>query len=771
MKNFIFLLYSMFFLMVMSGCIYESTPEPCALTISPGETIYFNVKTRPVNEKVRWYLDDVEVQEGGKEFIWTHDEEDKKVEHIIQARIKYLPSIFDTVKNQKKWVISIARLQPELEEISLKGIGRFSATLNEVGLVQKCSPEATIEAFLGVAGTMVVEGSAVKNYIKGPVGASNEEVRFDSLEENTNYLICVVAKNTEGYSVKTIEFDLSQRVDVNPDDYLAMTEEELGHLIWYNRIANADLDDFSLIPSKNILGIPYTGTAQLGGNSHRYILAFSTYALALEQFHKVPVWTENIEYIMDRFIQKMLRKKVWSYWAGTSMGVVIVEPTPWWPTYPQQKDPVVQWNIMYSGHLAHMMTLYEKLYESDKWTGDESKNGQSFVGEETIYEGDEPKIYTVEESDRTFSFKWNDNIEYNYNLGSLLQCLYDQQVHTSYNCIPCEPNLCFIMCNSHHPLAFKIHDEKYGTDFQEANSSLEDWIYRTKQFNPVNHELGHVYLVKQGLTIRHNEIDMGGILSIASVPFAKFNEAFSLVRLQSGSTFGWTATFLHGYLPELSERYYPHQKANYVIEIDEETARLYHDIIYDISSTAFFAMAVAEHGDMALRDRLCNWMVKQWNPIWEEDGSFHYKNGIEYTASPFIDAPVSTCLTDKLDMLARSIPPNGVYKLHNQPFNGNNSNIPRVTNIDFPNVLLKRAIYDDAKEALILSTANIAAKSTILDSTHFNVENLDATREWSLTIDGVEASYVEVSNDGVRLKIEIELMEPNNDHDIVLLAE
>lgn len=765
------IIFPIVFWVTLSGCIYEATPIPDALTISPGETVTFQVKTRPANELVRWYLDDVEVKEGGKSFTWNHDPSDTAAEHVLQARIKYLPSLLDTVKNQKKWVISIPKRVPEIADISLKGIARTSATLNTVKLKFQCNPEASLKAYLGIAGVITAEGSEINDYMAGPFEASKTPVRFKDLDENISYTIYVVAKNTEGYSLKNLDFDLSQRIDVDPDDYLEMSEEELGHMIWFNKIADAELNDFSLIPSVNLYGLPNTGPAQIGGNSHRYQLAFSTYALALEQFHKVPIWKENIEYIIDRFIQKMLMKKVWSYWAGTSRGVVIVEPTPWWPTYPSEKDPVVKSNIMYSGHLAHMMTLYETLYDSDKWTGDTSKNGRIFTGEETIYKGEEPKRYTVDLEDRTFSFKWNEEIEFNYNLGSFLQCLYDQQVHSPQNCIPCEPNLCFIMCNTHHPLSFMLHDEKYGTDFQEAIASLEDWIFRTKQFDPVTHEMAHVYLVKQGLSLRNNEIDMGGILSIATVPFAKFNEAFSLVRLQSSSTFGWTGTFLHAFLPDLSERYYPHQKANRVVEIDENTAVIYNDVVYDTSATAFFAMSVAEHGDTCLRDRLCNSMVERWNPIWEEDGSFHFRNGLEYTINPFPDSNDSTCLTDKLDALARAIPANGVYEMHNMPFIGNKPNTPQVTNVDFPNVLLKRAIYDESKEAVIISTAHVKSKVNTVPQTRLNIENLDATRDWSLTIDGVNTDYSVQSNNGTKMKIEIEVLNPDDMHDIILQAE
>ena len=105
------------------------------------------------------------------------------------------------------------------------------------------------------------------------------------------------------------------------------------------------------------------------------------------------------------------------------------------------------------------------------------------------------------------------------------------------------------------------------------------------------------------------------------------------------------------------------------------------------------------------------------------------------------------------------------------PYIGNNPNTPIVTNVDFPNVLLKRAIYDDAKEAVIISTAHIEAKVNTVPWTRFNIENLDATRDWSLTIDGSNTIYHVQSDNGIKMKIEIEIFNPNSNHDIVLQAE
>ena len=97
-----------------------------------------------------------------------------------------------------------------------------------------------------------------------------------------------------------------------------------------------------------------------------------------------------------------------------------------------------------------------------------------------------------------------------------------------------------------------------------------------------------------------------------------------------------------------------------------------------------------------------------------------------------------------------------------KPFTEKNFNAPKVSGIDFPNVLLNRAIYDFEKESLIITVSSGALKS---GNTVFNVTQLDPARQWALSIDGqLINKFTGVSS----IPVEVSL---DKTHDIVLVAE
>jgi len=84
-----------------------------------------------------------------------------------------------------------------------------------------------------------------------------------------------------------------------------------------------------------------------------------------------PAWCEAIRSAFDKLIQRMLQKPVWQYWANESKGIIKFEPDKDRP-YPAMKDPVTLGNIMYSGLLWQMITLYQMLYNDRKWDQSDS---------------------------------------------------------------------------------------------------------------------------------------------------------------------------------------------------------------------------------------------------------------------------------------------------------------------------------------------------------------------------------------------------------------
>jgi hypothetical protein len=103
-----------------------------------------------------------------------------------------------------------------------------------------------------------------------------------------------------------------------------------------------------------------------GDDAYRYQLAYMTYALALTQYHYLPAYRELIRETMASLITKMLRHDVWGYWELTSRGSKVMDPDldalgDGWV------DPVIRKNVMYSGHLLMMASLYEMLYRDGRY--------------------------------------------------------------------------------------------------------------------------------------------------------------------------------------------------------------------------------------------------------------------------------------------------------------------------------------------------------------------------------------------------------------------
>ncbi len=184
---------------------------------------------------------------------------------------------------------------------------------------------------------------------------------------------------------------------VNPEDYPGIGEKEMGQFRWIMKIADQPIDDFSNIEASN----------QDFNCSYRYSIAFMTYFLAIEQYHKLSACKEVIQPRMDRLIRKMITKPVWEYWSKTSQGLRPLEPGLKKP-YPELHDPVGYQNIMYSGHLGHMIGLYEMLYKDLKW----SEKG-------------------------AIEFIWSDTEKYVYDNHLLQKVMYDQMMNHPDNCIEC----------------------------------------------------------------------------------------------------------------------------------------------------------------------------------------------------------------------------------------------------------------------------------------------------------------------------------------------
>lgn len=169
-------------------------------------------------------------------------------------------------------------------------------------------------------------------------------------------------------------------------------------------------------------------------DAYRYQLATMAYACGVAHYHRLPTLRSVFKPLMRRMIHKMLRREVWGYWFNTSLSGRLTDPDlkelrkPW-------ADPVIRENIMYSGHLLLMTSLYAMLFDDDEF---EKPNSLVFRWDPLFF-GLGPE---------TFS----------YDNRSLQKVILAEMKRNNWVGVCCEPNVVFIVCNQ-FPVSFPIRRE------------------------------------------------------------------------------------------------------------------------------------------------------------------------------------------------------------------------------------------------------------------------------------------------------------------------
>ncbi|KAH8788934.1 hypothetical protein F5883DRAFT_533570 [Diaporthe sp. PMI_573] len=175
-------------------------------------------------------------------------------------------------------------------------------------------------------------------------------------------------------------------------------------------------------------------------DAYRYQIATMAYAAGLAHYHRLPALRSVFRTLFDQLIHKMMLRDVWSYWYLTSQSGKFVDPDitelrkPW-------PDPVCRENIMFSGHLLLMVSLYGMLFDDDKY--------------------DEPGALT---------FDWNPVFfgmgpeKFPYSRSTLQLTIVKEMEQTGWMGVCCEPNCVFIICNQFPIIAIRYNDVRNGTD-------------------------------------------------------------------------------------------------------------------------------------------------------------------------------------------------------------------------------------------------------------------------------------------------------------------
>eukprot|EP01083_Nonionella_stella_P203561 742720_1 len=193
--------------------------------------------------------------------------------------------------------------------------------------------------------------------------------------------------------------------------------------------------------------------SQASFSSLRYQLGFATYSAA-SACSATPAYREICSKSMSNMIDRMIDRQVWHAIADEQWGPKSYNrgecatpnaPDSKWAQAETWPDPVIFQNIMYSGHLAQMIVLFEAVTGNMTY----SINGWHFIYNDT-------------------------STPIHYNTEKLLDALSIQQTNPNnkQGGIPCEPYKVFTECNQNPNVALRSYvnshkpneNYSYGTD-------------------------------------------------------------------------------------------------------------------------------------------------------------------------------------------------------------------------------------------------------------------------------------------------------------------
>ena len=161
----------------------------------------------------------------------------------------------------------------------------------------------------------------------------------------------------------------------------------------------------------------------------RFQLAFPCYAVASIS-HALPTTRDRCLTVIAALIERMIDPVIWRYWLRATGSV----------------DPVRQANIQYSGHLGHMIGLFELLGGDDRF--------------------DQPFTFSAE----------GRSVSYTHH--TLAAALHDQMQRNRYHGIDCEPGNTYVACTDHALWSNVLHDRLHGTRYAAVNDRWLQFMQR-----------------------------------------------------------------------------------------------------------------------------------------------------------------------------------------------------------------------------------------------------------------------------------------------------
>ena len=180
----------------------------------------------------------------------------------------------------------------------------------------------------------------------------------------------------------------------------------------------------------------------IGGSQHgifakRYSVAFAGYAAAAIGMRGDADLRKRVGKVLGNCVRRMIRRDAWAYSMSKN----------YWGRKPWAPDPCRRENVMYTGHLMHLLALYEL------FTGDARYHRK----------GD------------GWDFTWNDGSKVHYDVERLVDVTVEQMRRGPNGGVTCEPGLMFFPCNSHPHVALAIFKRLGYGDWTKDAERWEKW--------------------------------------------------------------------------------------------------------------------------------------------------------------------------------------------------------------------------------------------------------------------------------------------------------
>ncbi|CAG9978193.1 unnamed protein product [Clonostachys byssicola] len=438
-----------------------------------------------------------------------------------------------------------------------------------------------------------------------------------------------------------------------------LSTEQAGHLRhFHNLVAQKDGD-------WHHMGSQEPGQEWL--DAYRYQLATMAYATGAAHYHRLPLLRSVFKTLLESLIRKMMLRDVWGYWFLTSHSGKLMDPDltelrqPW-------ADPVVRENIMYSGHLLLMISLYTMLFNDDKF----NEEGALEFNWCPVFWGMGPERFT-------------------YNRASLQAAIVREMEREGWLGVCCEPNSIFIVCNQFPLIAIRYNDVRDGTSSSATVLEQYQAAWKAKGMFQENGLYIDSFSPKQDRK-RHAK-DVGftawAVAFLNSWNPASANSAYNTVirsiPLGSASLDGAYKSFAIKPL------------------MPGATVHLNKPVL------GYTSMMISEAGDLSTLQKLLDLVDNKFTPNWDEGGLFYAPSRSSNNSCVDMDRFTGNAAI----AYARLNVPQGQRKMYENPWgNEHFANYPFIDNVDLSSgVDFLRGNWDQNKKTLVLTLRSFDGQS------------------------------------------------------------